>query len=134
MFDPENVVVRVGNKLDGVPDEVRATVEGITALSEGLITVGNRCLITSPGELRAFTNLINNMNASFGDRATIDLLNRRYGDRLDGSYAAVKKGLAGTAFQEYFHLGTSGTVYKLSAEDMKEEDALTLRIIGSTKS
>jgi len=131
MFNPENVVVKVGNELDGVPDEVKATLEGVAALSGGLIAIGHKSLMTSGNRLKAFDSFIGHMNTSFGDRATVDRFNQRYGDTLDNHFKAAKEGLGSAAFNGYlWRLGALDTRYRLAPVDKDNEDELTLTIVG----
>jgi hypothetical protein len=131
MFKPENVVVRVGNELDGVPGEVKATLDGIAALSGGLIAIGHRSLITHGLDTKSFDSLIGQINTSFGDRDTVDRFNQRHGDTLDHQFEAAKKGLAGEAFKRYvWELGALDTQYRLAQLD-EDKDILTLTVIGS---
>ncbi len=131
MINPENVVVKVGNELDCVPDEVKATLEGIAALSGGLITLGHRGIITPRKLMKPFDGLINHMNESFGDPATVDQFNERFGDTLDEHFDAVVTGLGSAGFKGYiWSLGALDTLYRLAPEDRKIENDLTFTVIG----
>jgi len=131
MFDPEKVVVKVGNELNGVSDEVKATLEGIAALSGGLIAIGHRGLMTHGRGMKTFDSLIGQMDTSFGDRDTVDRFNQRYGDTLDDHFKAAKEGLASAAFNGYrWRLGALDTQYRLAPVDKDNEDELTLTIVG----
>jgi hypothetical protein len=131
MLDPERIVVKLGNKLDGESDQVKATLEGVAALSAGLIAIGQDGLITPDDEMRGFESLIETMSSSFADQSTLDKFNERHGDSMDEHYDAAVKGLGSSAFKGFiWNLGAMDTLYRLTPTNDQDENELTLTIVG----
>jgi len=129
--ETEKIVARAGNKLRSVPDEVRATLEGLRTLMKALVSVGQEGLMTTDVEMKSFDTLIERLYSIFADPDTVDKLNFFYDKTLNLEIIIVKRRLGSVAFSNFLHsLGTIETLYQFAPLDPETPEDPTLTVVG----
>lgn len=133
-INPEKIIVRVGNELEGVDEEVRATLEGIAFVSSALLSVGyNEVLPKDSDHMSDIYYLLKTLDNGLAAAETFDSLSKEYPD-LEERIVAIQEGLGSSAFLGYiWDLGCADAMYKLEPVDKNQPNDLTLTIIGLTE-